>query len=232
MIGFTITTKDKGKLKVSAPASWDEITYEQLIKIETEWDGTDLIALFGILINMEFEEVSELTDPELEKTLYEVCQFVFLYTPSWDTLKRPSKILWEGRLVEVPKGIRQETLAQKIMMNSVLKSDISVMEAIPKAVAIYMHNRLEQGSLMNQEIIESVTERLKKRNAVEVYSLGNFFLKKLKKHQRLMLLSLVQRSPTRLKNSQIQTRLNHLKTSPLLTDLSLNLEVHTRTTKS
>ena len=231
MIGFTIHTKDKGKMKVSAPASWSEITYEQLIEIETEWDGKDLIKLFGILINMDFEEVSKLTDPALEKTLYEVCQFVFIETPTWDTLKRPSKILWEGRVIQVPSGIRQETLAQKIMINSVLKSELSVMEAIPKAVAIYMHQLFHPGSLMNQEIIEDVSQKLKKRNAVEVYSIGNFFLKKLGKPQRLMLLSLVQKSPTRLKNSQIQARLNHLRTSPSSMDLLLNTEVHTPMTK-
>ena len=189
MIGFTIKTKDKGKMKVSAPAAWNEITYAQLIKIETDWDGRDLIQLFGILINMEFEEVSELTDPELEKTLYEVCQFVFIDTPAWDTLKRPSQIMWEGRMVQVPRSIRQETLAQKIMINSILKSEDTVMEAIPKAVAVYMHHVLERGSLMNQDMIKTVTEKLKTRNAVEVYSLGNFFLKKLGKHQRLMLLT-------------------------------------------
>ena len=232
MIGFTIKTKGKGKMKVSAPSAWSEITYAQLIKIETEWDGKDLIRLFGILIDMEFEEVSELTDPELEKTLYEVCQFVFIDTPSWDTLKRPNQIMWEGRMVTVPTAIRQETLAQKIMINSILKSEDTVMEAIPKAVAVYMHPVLERGSLMNQEVIKIVTEKLKLRNAVEVYSIGNFFLKKLGKPQRLMLLSLVQRSPTRLKNSQIQNRLNRMKTSHLSTDLSLNMEVHTPTTKS
>ena len=200
MISFTITTPE-GKQNVSAPASWNEINYAQLIRLETEWNGADVIQLFSILVGIEFSVAEGLSDPGIDETLYEVCGGIITgIKPNWKNLRSPKKILWDGRMITIPTDLRKETLAQKVMINGLINSDVTVLEAIPSAVAIYLQPQLYPGSeIGKKELIDEITKQVKERNALEVYAIGSFFFKKLKPYQQAMLRSSLLRNKTRLR---------------------------------
>jgi hypothetical protein len=209
-ISFTCTTPD-GKLKVTAPSGWDEITFAQLIRIELEWnkdEKKDVIKLFSILTGIEFEVVEGLTDPHMHDVLYEVCMGIITNDqPNWGAIEPPKRILWkdpgdeEERMITIPRNLRQETLAQKVMMNGVLRGEDNVMTAIPKAVAIYLHP-LIRGGKPDQQAMEEVAEQLKERNAKEICSIGLFFFLKQRNLQSNMVQSLLQRSKIQSRKSQ------------------------------
>jgi len=209
MISFTITTPE-GKQKISAPNNWNEITYDQLCK-RTLWDGTDIIKLFSILTGISFEKANELTDPNIDETLYEICGFIFQNEPDWPKLKPPKQILWNNKLFKIPHDLRNETLAQSMMMGQVLRSEDTVMEAIPKAVAIYMHTIIEDTRPDNQKMLDMAL-KLKNRSAMEVYSTGNFFLSRLRKFNHNFLRLLLLRDQTRLKKLREQKNSMNSKT--------------------
>ena len=149
-----------------------------------------------------------LTDPEMGETLYEVCGGILMNEqPDWASLKAPKQILWNDekgeRLITIPTNLRAETLAQKVMMNQILKGDAMVMEAIPKAVSIYLHTIIRDCK-PDQKIMEEVAEEIKKRNALEVYSLSNFFFMKQRHLQISMLRSLLLKSKTLSKDRRRQ----------------------------
>jgi len=198
MISFSISTS-AGKKKVNAPSSWEEISYRKMIQIETEWDKKDIVQLFSILIDVDYNLVADSTDKKLDETLYQICSFAF-ENPDWEKLKPPKHILWEGKMIKIPTDLTQETLAQKIMIDNILRSEELVWEAIPKAAAVYLHPKIDEMAKIDQEIMEDVAEKMLDRGAIEVYSIGNFFLQKLKGYKKSLLASLLLKSLTHSKN--------------------------------
>lgn len=200
MISFTIHTSE-GKKKIDAPSSWEEITYRKMIRIESEWDKKNIVQLFAILIDIDYELVADSTDKKLDEVLYQICAFAF-DNPKWEELKPPTQILWDEKIIKVPTDITQETLAQKIMMDNILRSEKLVWEVIPKAAAIYLHPRIDPLAKIDNDIMEKVAEKMLDRGAVEVYSIGNFFLQRLRGYKKSMLSSLLLKSLTHSKNLQ------------------------------
>jgi len=198
MIGFTIGTPE-GTRKVQSPSGWNEITVNQLIRLEKEFNGVDMIKCFSILTGIDYEVSEELTDPNIGETLYQVCHGIITKSaPDWGNLDCPKKILWDGELITVPTNLRNETLAQKMMMDRVLQSNDLVVEVIGKAAAIYLHPLITKSKVDN-ETMEKVAVQMGERNALEVYSIANFFFRKLKLYQTNMLRSLLLKNKTQLK---------------------------------
>ena len=201
MISFTIHTS-KGKQKVSAPSSWEEIPYSKMVRIESEWDKKDIVKLFSILIDIDYDLVADSTDKQLDEVLYQICSFAF-DNPEWEKLKPPKRILWDNKMITIPTDLTQETLAQKIMIDNILRSGDLVWEAIPKAAAVYLHPQIDPGARIDQDIMEDIAKKMLDRGAVEVYSIGNFFLQRLRGYKKSLLSSLLQRSLIHSKNLQV-----------------------------
>lgn len=200
MISFTIHTSE-GKKKIDAPSSWEEITYRKMIRIESEWDKKDIVQLFSILIDLDYNLVADSTDKNLDEILYQICSFAF-DNPEWEKLKPPKQIVWDQRVIKIPTDLTQETLAQKMMIDNILRSEELVWEAIPKAASVYLHPKIDPEAKVDNDIMEKIAEKMLDRGAVEVYSIGNFFLQRLKGYKKSLLSSLLLKSLTHSKNLQ------------------------------
>lgn len=172
MIGFTITDNKGKRTRVVCPNSWEEVTLKQLLEIEE--CNMEPISLFSILSGVQFTILEESKDTDLEYMLYEAVAFIHK-TPVWDKLKPPSKIEAAGKVITVPKDISVLTLGQKIMFDQLLLASKSLIEVIPKVLAIYFQPLFDD-SKYDRERLADTEKIIVELPAIQMYSIANFFL--------------------------------------------------------
>ncbi len=172
MIGFKIKT-DKEILKIFAPASWREITLEQLIKLESDWDRKNILKLFSIITGLDVELLANSNQSKLEDTMLAVCAFAF-DQPAWDTLPRPEYIQIGDDLYKTPDSIDRKLLGQKILLSQlVIKNSEDLVKIMPRTIAIYMQLVIDKR--YDAERIDAVEKLVLKSSAMDCYGLAKFF---------------------------------------------------------
>ena len=191
MISFNVNT-DKGKLKITAPSSWEELTVKQLILIKSV-DSDDLIQLFSIVTGIEFDRLNNSKDAKLEAHLYQTIEFL-LESPEWEKIKAPRRYNLGGKLYEVP-DISKATLGQNVMLSNTIANSKDFIGLLPKVIAIYFQPVID-GSF-NRHRIPEVEELVLNSAALDAYGVGSFFLSNPKNSTRITALGSHLFSPTR-----------------------------------
>ena len=173
MIKFTMKLQDGTKQKISSKSSWNELNYNDLIKIENE-SSLNPLSLFSILTGVKFDEVANSKDEKLIQILSDVTGFIYK-TPDWKDIPCPDKILIGDKLYKVPTDINDITIGQKILLSQ-LVSNKNLIEIIPRAVAIMMIKPI-LGKLNPEtfEEIDQVEQKILKSSALQIYGAGQYF---------------------------------------------------------
>lgn len=200
MISFTVHTT-KGKMRLSSPSSWEEVSLGQLVAIEKS--SKDVVEVFSILSGVDFEIIEESTDDKLLDQLYAVTHFIFT-APDWDKLPIPKTLLIGEKIITPPEDIGNETLGQKILFDQALMDSKKTVEIIPMILAIYLQPVIS-GEKFDRLKIPETLELLNQQPAILMYPLAGFFLNKPKNLQRFGMIGLhllkTWKNP-RLKNLQ------------------------------
>jgi len=175
VIGFTIQTP-KGKQRITSPASWRELTIQQLIELETEWDGVNPIVLFSIVTGLDVGLLKNSDQEGLEEKMLAICAFAY-DQPQWDALPKPKHIEIGGEVYKTPDTINRKLLGQKIMVSQIaIKESADLISQIPRIVAIYMQAVID--GEFKDERMEEVEALVRKSPAMDCYGLGKFFFQK------------------------------------------------------
>ena len=175
MINFSIEINGK-KQRVSSPSSWDELSLDQFIRIETEFmdDKDNFCLLFSILTGLDIDIVEGTTDKEAERQLYKICSFI-AKPMNFDVFKHNTFLDIEGALVKVPTDLSNITLGQKIMISQSIKNVEDIVKEIPIVLANILQPVIDDK--YDREKVKLLSEKIKSCNGVQCYSLAKgFFL--------------------------------------------------------
>jgi len=175
MIQFNIHT-DKGVQRITSPASWRELTLEQLIRLETEWDRESPLALFAIITGLDIQLLENSREKGLEDTMLAICAFAY-DQPQWDNLPKPEHFEIAGKIYKAPKNIEEKLLGQKIRVSQiVIKAGEDLLTQLPKIIAIYMQEVIDGKYDGNK--VDDLEKEILKSPAMDAYGLGRFFFRK------------------------------------------------------
>jgi len=172
MINFTIKT-NKGKETIHAKDKWEELTFNELLQIETLGDKINSLTLFSILTDKTFDQIANSEDDKLLEVLADATKFVY-DVPDWKELKHPKALLIKSKWFDVP-SLKHLTFGQKVLLTQLAKND-SMINALPEAVAIVMCNAYYGKFTEDTEKkIPDLIKVIKQCGALEVYSIGQYF---------------------------------------------------------
>ncbi len=192
MIQFTLKTTD-GVKRITAPHSWSEINFEQLIAIENENNHKGgLIKLFSIICGLDFQMLAESTDRKLFEHVRDVCAFIEDY-PDWEHVPFPKTLELNGKVYPVPQKVSNIMHGQIELLQSIGAKD-NLMEDMPKAVAIIMQPSID--GKYDGERVQEIEEWVKKAAGMECWGIATFFFRKLYDFLSIGIKRLME-SPTR-----------------------------------
>lgn len=199
MVTYKLYTNDKEQT-IQFPTSYHDLTYGQFLRLRTEYKGSDLGHLLDILTGIPRPVWMNLPIAEASKIIQGL-QWIITGAFKWDELPVPAQITYAGKAYNIPKDLGLETFGQKIVLEArldaalkapfykptkpedfknLLTNTVSAQLAasIPYIVAVYMQPRVTGKPFDETEVAAFELEILNCR-AVEVYPIGNFFIRSL-----------------------------------------------------
>ena len=204
MTNYILQTGDHQQ-EIQFPQGYHDLTYGQFLRLRTE-NTSDIGHLLEILTGVPRAIWMKLPVAEASKVT-SFLQWIIDSLIKWDELPIPETLHYKGQDYNIPKDLGLETFGQKIVLEShiagvvgqMLKpapkpgpapTPVGVMQAaqrqaqtqlaavIPYIVATYMQPRVTGKPFDEQEIPPVELEILNCR-ALEVYPIGNFFIRTL-----------------------------------------------------
>jgi hypothetical protein len=180
MIDLTIKTPDKD-YNLKCPKTWQEVTVNQFIQLENNWDGKDLIQLLSILTELPRYILVNAHRTVIDK-VDDLVSFIFKEPPDFNKLKRKKTITILNKPVKMPKSLEMESFGAALMVLEVLEDPKDMIPKIPYIMAVYSQPVID-GKFIESRIPEIETE-INKMPIVDVYPHCFFFFKKLLKFKK------------------------------------------------
>lgn len=204
MTTYKLFTGD-AEQEIQFPQGYHDLTYGQFLRLRTEYTG-DIGHLLEILTGVPRAIWMKLPVAEANKAT-KFLQWILDGPLKWDELQVPKTLHYKGQDFDIPKDLGLETFGQKIVLESkiaqvvgqmlkpITKPGAAPMPAdfakaakarmqtqliafIPYIVATYMQPRVTGKQFDETEVLPVEAEILNCR-AVEVYPIGNFFIRTL-----------------------------------------------------
>jgi hypothetical protein len=174
---FNIYDKDKKKIKLSAPTSWDELTLEQLIQIET-MKKNDVLKLFCILTGLDMSIAENSKDKNLEAAVWQIVNFI-ANPPDWDSLAIPPIFQIGKEFAKTPLKYSSLTVGQNILISQTILNVEDLVTKIPEVLAIIFQPIIDKGEFDSKRL-EEIKEEVKKSNGLGAFAIGRFFFQNTK----------------------------------------------------
>jgi len=172
--------KAKDIYHLNCPSSWDEVTVNQWVLMETEWNGSDLIHLISILTSMEIADL-ENAKSSLSNRLDDVIGYIVRDQPDFKKLGRKASITLDGVKIPMPKKLEQETFGQMTELYKLLENDKDMALNLPRIVAIYAQPKID--GLFNKDRIDEIELLVNAMPIIEAYPHCFFFYKRAKRYE-------------------------------------------------
>jgi hypothetical protein len=161
---------------LECPESWEEIKVKHFIKLESDWDGQNMVKLLSILTGIEYEKIANSTTKTAQQ-FADLVQFVINNQPDFHNLEKKKAIVIDGVKIKMPKSLEFETFGQMDSMKDVLsQGKENVIKNIPRIMAIYC-----QPSLIgefNENRLDEIEEKILELPILDVYAHCFFFYKR------------------------------------------------------
>jgi hypothetical protein len=201
MINYKIKVNDE-VTTIAFPTSYHDLTYGQFLRLRFE-NTKDIGVVLEILTGMSRSIWMNLGISEYDKVI-KFLNWLIESPIKWDELPMPEKLTIGGKSYLVPKDLGLKTFGQKIVLESriteiitnifgstdkknisndiksnvLIKSQNSLISVIPFTVAVYMQPEVT-GTQFDESLVPSVEHQILDARAVEVYPIGNFFIRSL-----------------------------------------------------
>ena len=163
---------DKGLMTFDIAERWDELTLDQLIKVEKK--GTiDPLEMFCILTGMDLTFLDNQKE-SLEAEVFDIIQPLFRAAMKQALHQRPARLLISGKAIEVPRPDKA-TLGQSIMFMNMVESSKDIYELVPDMLAIYFQP-LIHGGPFDRTRLKEAREEVMKAPGMDCISVFSFFL--------------------------------------------------------
>lgn len=179
-----------GPLRFSLPQSYDELTFDQFLKLRKS--SGDILEVLSILSGQPIEAWSKMKDVDLDIKLLPVISFLN-ENRSFSDYPLPDKIKIGEEFYSLP-DIKQKTFGQKLalqrevqLINETTKDEFDLM---PFAIALYFQPEVTK-SEFNEKKVEELIPLVLQCKIYEVIPVATFFLtsweKSLNKSRRIYL---------------------------------------------
>lgn len=204
MITYKLFTGDKEQ-SVLFPTGYHDLTYKQFLRLRTEYTG-DIGQLLDILTDIPRAIWMKLPVAEANK-ITKFLSWIVDSPIKWDEIAVPATLHFHGKDFTIPKDLGLETFGQKIVLETKISQIVNAMlhpaaksstppnaktvalsaqqkaatqlvSFIPYVVATYMQPRLNNTDFNEDEVL-AVEQEILNCRAVEVYPIGNFFIRTL-----------------------------------------------------
>jgi len=175
MIELTIKTPKKN-YDLKSPSVWEEVTVNQFIQLESNWDGKDLRQLLSILTGLDRDILAN-SSRKILNQVDSIVSFIFTDPPNFNKLKRKATIKIDGKPIKMPKDLEQETFGAHILMMEILEDTEDIISKIPLVMAIYAQPVIDGKFIEGR--IEAIEQLINNMPIVEVYPHCFFFWKRL-----------------------------------------------------
>jgi hypothetical protein len=191
-------------LNVPVPQCYADLSYGQLLRFRMEGHITDLGHITEIMTGVP-RSVWMKAPIDVAKTIQGYLQWIISDTTKFDELVTPKHLTYRGVSYPIPLDLGLETFGQKIIMEGKVSEVVAAMATpgqpigtpndlknlnaaakekyakafaaiIPYMVACYMQPRVTGKEFDENEIL-AVEQEILNCRAVEVYPIGNFFIK-------------------------------------------------------
>lgn len=180
MINLKIKTK-KGTKEVEAPENWGECSLGMWLRLSS-WDGVDYVKGFSKITGADYDIISRSKSKKLYRTLFDVISWTGDQV-DWEHLRIPEYLTVNGKDIQVPRKIGEQSLGQKILVHEAMMRSENMNEVLPTALATYL-DPLYHGSDFDRARAVKFEEEIKKLPVLEAYPVGIFFLTRLQRSQR------------------------------------------------
>jgi hypothetical protein len=176
-----------GDLKVDLPTSWNEVTLEQLYRMQLwqKMEDGDVLMMVSILIGVEYEILNKvepfyLFEAVILKNLGWISEW-----PDLSKLPRLEKLNIRGVEIEVPKDLALETVAQKWAVDQKMAEYAGKHSNDPIRCGFHQMSYFLAAYLtpkingdFDMKTADLTQAAVKQMPAFEVLPIGSFFLKK------------------------------------------------------
>jgi hypothetical protein len=174
MIKYTFKLKDK-KIEGFCPESWEEVTLEQILKLEKA-DRTDKIEVLSCFTGLEVRTIENAIGSDLFDPMYTVLSFVF-DSPNWKKISPPKTVNLNGKIIKPPKKLNLETFGQKWRAIEAIQSTENKLDCIPEILAIYLQPCYD--GIFESSRIEHVKKWVMNMSVYDALPYGFFFWNRL-----------------------------------------------------
>ena len=169
-------------LECSLPESWNEVDLQTFFRLEQGWDKSSLLGLFSALTGLDLQTLGNVT-AKSGKALYDHIEWL-----SWDNslISKEMKgrtVSFLGKTVTVPKDVEWETLGQYEMAAQVIANEPKDEKRIPRLIAIYLQKAYD--GTFQAANVSAIEQAVLKEPAIAMLPLYSFFLRRLKKSQKI-----------------------------------------------
>lgn len=177
MVHYTL-----GDKQFSMPASYGELTYNQLKTLTRLPDPDNFLSVLTVLTRITKEEWDQCPDLDVDNKLAPFMQYL---NEAFDPVFiLPSKIEIKGVWYDLPGGIGVNTFGQKIALQRAIarieKEGIEEIDIYPYVVALYMQPTVTKLEY-NEDKVEALIPDIMECKLNELFPIAGFFLKNCEK---------------------------------------------------
>ena len=170
-------------LKFDLPTGWHDVSTKMFFELKTWAKETpgNYAKLFSVLSGLPYESWAE-ASVNIDQKLWPYLDW-FDKKMNFDGLKVPEYVTVWGKTMKVPHDMALETFGQKALcmqhIQELLESDHEEIATLsPRMFAYYMQPYFDEGPF-DEAKAEAFIEKVEAAPILEVYPVGNFFLKGL-----------------------------------------------------
>ena len=173
MIKFKAKTT-KGPIDIHAKSSWDELTLEEFIELESIGvDELTPLNTFKVITGLDIEVIGGAKGETILEKLTDICQFINK-APDFKNLDPPKKLLVGEKVVKCPLDFGETMLGQKILLNAiVVNNKDDLLSKLPRVLAIYLQPIIDKK--FDNKRLPDIEKQVLQSNGVQCFALGQFF---------------------------------------------------------
>lgn len=172
MVVFKINDK-----QVPFPTSYEELTLRQFFALRD--NSKNIFGVLEALSGIPSKEWKYKISIEQFEAISPFISFIQNEPPAFDSYLMPDSIEINGNRYAIPEGLGLKTLIQKIAFEDAIRKNLSDVDLIPTALAIYFHPDIDQCDF-DEDRLEVCKELILDCKINEAFPIAGFFFEKYK----------------------------------------------------
>lgn len=161
------------------PTAHEELTLRQFFAIRDK--SKDLFDTLEILSGVSAKRWKEDISIDTFDAIAPFIEFIHQDPPAFDSFLMPDSIEIKGKRYGVPEGLGIKSLAQKICLEDAIRKELTDVDLIPTALAIYFHPDIDDMPF-DEDRLQHTIDLVMECRINEAFPIAYFFFSRYKKY--------------------------------------------------